>query len=140
MSRRYLHSLGDVNPIEHGGGYIIRRSEKGKPARVFLEYVEWDGEDDNARGSLYQVHIPKRGEVWKFLSWVQEGPRRDLAKWYGDEITQAAFVAGTGNVRFRANILMDVANYYGWANLDDYPVRVTRAELKKRWRTWGKVK
>ena len=138
MPRRYLHNLGDVNPIERGGGYVIRRSVKGAPPSVFLEYVEWDGEEDDAKGSLYKVRIPKSGEVWAWMSWVSPARRADLSRQYDTDKVADNFIKGVGNVAFRARILEDVASYYSWVNLDSYPLRVTRADLKKRWRTWGR--
>lgn len=131
---RYLATCGDINPAEHGGGYLIRVYPDGQPSYVSLYCVEWESDDDNATGYLYEADVRDR-DILKAHSWIDVdamiasmGNDTDRADW----IRQAR-----GTYLERARCLYDIASYYGWQNLDSYPIRVTRDDIRKRWAREG---
>ena len=124
---RIIGRLGDVNPTEYGGGVVFT---DGK--HRWLEYthgresLSWD--DPNVEKlEVYQVDI--EDDVFDWHDWVKVD---DLASYTGldsEDITRAS----RGTVSERARLLEDIASYYGWNELDQYPISFGTVELEERW-------
>lgn len=140
---RKLGSIGDVNPIDYGGGYIFSTPESGGPHLEYFEGLDSDERaerlsyDDDAeekinklKVQLYRVDLGK--DAKDFLSdydWVNW---EDVATSTGQDVTEY----GPGKLRTaqaRALAVQDAAGYHGWANFDSYPLQLTVGELKERW-------
>jgi hypothetical protein len=118
-------TVGGVNPAEYGGGHVFIQVDKHGDAEAMLEIV--------AKGYLYTVCLRDEGSVWDGqLSWVKAKDRASVARTTGRSPTDddaTAWQTGRGTLVQVARIIQDVADYYGWVNLDGYPRRVTRAEV-----------
>ena len=138
MNQYEIATLGDQNPADHGGGYLLLVREHGED-RPYLEFVVWeDGDEEDAKGRLYGVPVDEN--VWTGLcSWVKPRDRDRVAAFVGldsedpQDPTVQAWRRGTGTLEQRARIILDVASYHGWVNLDEYPIEVDRETVRRRW-------
>jgi hypothetical protein len=131
--RRYLGTVGDINPAEYGGGHVVRIYPDGQPSYLAIEVVEWDSDEDDATGHLYRADIP--ADVAAEYDWIEVGK---VADYVGDFVGDWLEHAKDKDPVTRARCVEDIARYYGWTNLDSYPVQVTRANIRKRWANVGK--
>jgi hypothetical protein len=142
-SGRKLGSVGDVNPIDFGGGYIFSVPESGGPHLEYFEGLDSDERaerlsyDDDAdekidklKVRLYRVDLGK--DARDFLSdhdWVDWA---DVARSTGGDA--ADYEPGKlRTAQARALAVQDAAGYHGWYNFDSYPLELTVGELKERW-------
>lgn len=139
-----LGHVGDVNPIEYGGGYILLNP--GEHERPRLEYFDglesvhakaWDvdlddtEQTDRIKVTLYRADLEKSGERFlRDLDWVDWS---EIASYTGQELS-AFTAAALDDLQTRAQVACDVASYHGWANLDGYPLELTLTELIARWK------
>jgi hypothetical protein len=140
---RKLGAVGDVNPIEHGGGFILG-GEKGTGG-PWLEYSygisdwpeSWDVDLDdpkwlNRKVTLYRIDLAIDGEsLMADLNWV-DWDSVSTACGYSDDDPWS----NLRTAQQRASAVMDVAGYYGWHELDNYPLELTLFELIERWRKY----
>lgn len=142
-SARKLGSIGDVNPVDYGGGYIFSSPESGGPHLEYFEGLDSDERaerlsyDDDAeekidklKVQLYRVDLGKDGK--DFLS------DHDWVDWnkIADSVGSDGSAYAPGKLRTaqaRALAVQDAAGYHGWANFDSYPLELTVGELKARW-------
>lgn len=144
-----LGTVGDCDPINHGGGFILAPRDKRTGDSPWIEYTDGlsnvdinavdeydeDGEPNPAylaqRVTVYRVDLETSGEaLLSTLSWV------DL-----NAVKRSCGYAGTDSpygllrtARQRAELVVDVANYYGWYELDSYPLEMSLADLRERWK------
>lgn len=134
---RYLATVGDINPAEYGGGWVLRILPNGGRDSSYLaiEVVEWDSDEDDATGYLFRANVEH--DVAKYHDWIDVNKVvSSLGYMPGDGPTTAdewRAMARSRNPLDRARCLEDIAGYYGWTELDNYPERVSRAEVRKRW-------
>lgn len=143
-SGRKLGSVGDVNPIDYGGGYVFAVPGGGTP---HLEYFEGLDSDERAerlsyaddsdekidalKVKLYQVDLGK--DAKDFLSdhdWVDW---EKVASSTGQDAANYTNPTKLRSAQARALVIQDAAGYYGWHEFDQYPVELTVGELKKLW-------
>jgi hypothetical protein len=126
--RRFLATVGDINPADYDGGYVIRYKHPGQSSFVDLECVRWDSDDDDAEGSLYTGDLRDR-DILAAHGWIDLPAMARSLDFDADEWRRMA----RGTLRERARCLEDIASYYGWDNVDSYPRRVTRDDIRKRY-------
>jgi hypothetical protein len=125
---RIVSRLGDVDPIEYGGGVVFT---DGK--HRWLEFThgrEEEAFDDLAVEKLpvYQVDIEE--DILDWHDWVDT---EELSSYTGiDE--EDLIRAATGSLAARAQLLADIGSYYGWYELDQQPLSFGAVELEERWR------
>ena len=140
---RKLGSIGDVNPIDYGGGYIFSSPESGGPHLEYFEGLDSDeratrlsyGDDSDEKigaleVTLYRVDLGK--DAKDFLSdyrWVRWD---DIARFTGQDVSEYA-PAKLRTAQARALAVQDAAGHDGWGNFDSYPLQLTVSELKERW-------
>jgi hypothetical protein len=142
-SARKIGSIGDVNPIDYGGGYIFSAPESGGPHLEYFDGLDSDERaerlsyDDDAEEKidklkvlLYRVDLGKDGK--DFLS------DHDWVDWdqIADSVGNDGSAYAPGKLRTaqaRALAVQDAAGYHGWNNFDSYPLELTVGELKARW-------
>lgn len=121
-----IGSIGDVNPIDHSGGYIFQ-TEYG----AVLEYISPDtGSESDGVWFIYRVDLGDSDlPDWANFETVHKyiGPEEDYD--YAKEWEK-------GNPVTRACILEDVASYYGWHELDYDPLVLTAREV---WARYGEA-
>lgn len=141
---KFIDNLGDVSPVEYGG-YFIFIDETG----VYPPEAEyWDAEDNRLyRFSLDQLHdldghlIP--------LSIAEKNqedlpyPKDEYNEWFDDDIDNIAETLDitpaelremfcSDDVLKRAWAYREVGMYWGFENLDSYPLRLTTAQAEER--------
>lgn len=138
-----LGNVGDVNPIEYGGGYILRNDAEDRPRLEHFEGLEymhakaWDvdlddpTQTDRIKVMLYRADLETSGA--RFLSDLDWVDWSEIASYTGQELS--AFTASAlDDLQARAQVACDVASYHGWENLDSYPLELTLTELIARWK------
>jgi hypothetical protein len=141
---RKLGSIGDVNPIDYGGGYIFSAPESGGPHLEYFEGLDTDeraerlayADDadekiDKLQIQIYRVDLGK--DAKDFLSdydWVNwEG----VASSTGQDSSEYTTPGKLRTAQQRALAIQDAAGYHGWHEFDQYPLQITVGELKQRW-------
>lgn len=156
QERTALGTIGDVNPLQYDGGFVFQDSD----GRVTLEYAMAPPDDHpwfrrngykaydlplrTAPYTVYRVDVSE--DVKKDLSWLKSKDWAAIAAHGNGEDTKtegenlACFLSKRAEPLQRAMIYWDVANHFGWNNLDDYPLWLTGEELAERWgldESWG---
>jgi hypothetical protein len=91
-----------------------------------------DGRDeDTTPQTIFEVFrhdIPE--DVYADQDWAHASA---VASYIGDTEEKVLAEGKDENSVTRAHCLVDIANYYGWENIDSYPLRLTAVELWERW-------
>lgn len=128
---RKVSTIGDVNPIEHGGGFIFKAP--GQSPWVEYTYGLTDSDDEekpDTKVEVYRVDIETCGErLLSDLRWADLGA---VERSCGYDASDNPY-GKLRTIRQRAMLVEDVAGFYGWHELDQYPLTLTIAELRKRW-------
>lgn len=107
------------------GGYVVVRQADGRHQIEHIYGPEGiDGEVDPRPWYAYHVHqrdIPE--DVYKEFDWVEETDAYALLR--GRDPDPCV----------RAEEIAQIGDEHGWANIDEYPLRLTGVELKERWLT-----
>jgi len=136
-----LGSIGDVNPIEYGGGFIFKCKDPGRPPHYLIEYT-YGEETDGKTLTLYRADIPEGGEeFWRHFDWTSSPENiRQLSRSLDIEEDDLIALGTSQDPVKRAYAIWEIANYYGWHELDQYPIQVSPSELRRRWRAALKKK
>ena len=146
-------TLGDINPVDYGGGTVYQDTTGVYPAE--LEYVvvteEKEGEPvkwnvyravlDRLRyrdGYLYNAAVE---DGWGKNHWFQseEFHPSNYNEWFASDLDALASFCGwhretlihffcSENEQYRAFAYSIVADYWGWENLDSYPLQFDNRE------------
>lgn len=115
---RPIGHLGDVNWPEYEGGPVYR-DEDGV---YWLDWIMRVGR----RFIVYRVRLDREPlPNWvnvRNLTMMDYGPSKLRRDWY------------SRNPMVRAHARLEVALYYGWDNLDQDPLRLTRKEIRETYR------
>lgn len=140
MSPRKLGTLGDVNPIEHGGGYILSAPNSGIWAEYFhgldCDGKAWQIDLDNPEHlkrevTVYRVDLERTGKAFRSsYDWVDW---EAVAETCGQVVAEYA-APKLKTAQLRARALEDAAGYFGWHEFDHYPLALTLGELIERWK------
>jgi hypothetical protein len=135
---RKLGSVGDINPIEHGGGYVLAYPNDSTPVLEYFDGLESIREEeidlDNPEhlkltATLYRVDVPHDAHAlmrdFDWVDWIA------VERSTGVDLVPAQL---DRSVTARADAIVDAAGYYGWHELDTYPLTLTLGELIKRWK------
>ncbi len=137
---RKIGSIGDVNPIDYGGGFIFSAPEQGGPWIEYFDgleaYVDVIGQADaddipDFEVVIYRVDLHRDGK--EFLSWYDWVDWEDVASSTGVDVEEYTTPSRLRTAQARALAIQDAAGYYGWHELDTYPLDLTLAELQERW-------
>lgn len=145
--RRKIFSLGDVNPIEHGGGFLFKTITHSKLAKygTVMYDLEWtfgtesivDGAMIDKRGKeiktkllpVYRVSVDEDDNpTWISREEINKG-LDDCAKFGEWDVLDP---------KMRALYLVEAGWYGGWNNLDPDPYLIKVCDLKKRWNLYYK--
>lgn len=144
MRRRHkLGGIGDVNPIEYGGGPVYYVHDMGK-RYVYAEYTHgteqehpgYNGSEfERAYGRLkltvYRVDV--QPDVLDDLSWCDNhwgSIASTGSNWAGSLVRYSAHP----DPMKRVWLYEAVASHFGWHELDSDPLILTVSELRRRWR------
>lgn len=121
-------TVGDVNAPEYDGGWILKTQHGYQ-----VEYVAIPSDDDmkggeytsSARWTVYRVDldpgVPSWGDIKAVASSSGQSVKELRAAFKSDDPAQRAYAYETW------------AGHYGWHELDNYPLTLTRAEVEKRY-------
>jgi len=133
-----ITSVGDVNPIEYGGGFVY--SEDGNRWIEYTSGVE-DVEDAPMEGdpgyediklTVYLVAV--EDDVFGWHSWAKIA---DIARTSGYAKQDLKAAGKSSKLRDRVWATEAIAGMWGWYELDNYPITLTVAELGERWKLNG---
>ena len=123
-------TVGDINPADYGGGIVFE--DKTGIYAPEVEYYDRDSDDDNAKIRVYRFSADKCTFVNGVLSDNKFHP--DHPVWFADKLpddtTPEQFCSE--DTMIRAMAWTEVGLYYGFENLDNYPIYITRNEAIKR--------
>jgi len=123
---KIIDTIGDVNPIEHGGGVVVASDEGG----YTIEYTAGTEATDGEVLDVFQVNV--EAHVFDYHDWVDVTA---IANFEGVSEDELLALGVSPHVMGRVAATQAIASYCGWFELDQYPLQVTEAELEDRWET-----
>ena len=126
-------NLGDVNPLDHGGSFVLIDSTGVYDPELW----RFDSESMQLhRFSIEQCHRTASGEIG------DNNYHPNLAAWFGsaEKLRWVGSFADSGdlhrhlcgsNVIDRALAYLALCDYHGSDNFDDYPLTLTRSKARK---------
>lgn len=136
---KILHRVGDVCAEDHGGGAVVK-DEHG----YHLEYthgLEMDHPGEDRYGDevgelvleVFRVQVDE--PAWTALSGCGNETElwEGIAESCGQDIEEVIRLAKSEDPKEIAGALEMYAQVHGWRNLDQYPMRLTYAEVEERW-------
>lgn len=138
---KVIGSIGDVNPIEHGGGYIFK-ADNETPRLEYVYGIEelpraWEidlddpAQTDEITVEVYRVDLGGNGQ--DFLDWHDWIDWIEIATLTGIPVSEYK-ASALDDIDARAQALQDAASYHGWHNFDSHPLRLTLTALIARWK------
>jgi len=132
-TRRPSHRVLDWNHDESGGWvlYRLRRAPIGQQPVTLEWWFEPEREGGPSPTFMYEVYgedVPEN--VFVEHDWVDVAK---LASFLGTSVEELRARGVHPEAAARASVLMDIVAYYGSVELDQYPIRLTGAEMRKRW-------
>lgn len=149
-------NLGDVSPLDYGGFFVYDDTTGVYPSEAELLEPEDDSADE--ADMRYTVHrfaldqckqaedeethqvylIPARYDsAWPHaVSAYDEWFHQDLAsvaQYVGSTLQEMRNQLCSDDPTVRANVYRAIGDYHGYANLDSYPLTLTRAEAETRY-------
>ena len=132
-----IGTMGDVNPIDYGGSFILH-DETG----VYTDECETIivSDDDEHHVRIFRFILEKCTFTSGILSDNQYHPESKV--WFADELTGIArcfdlpdianYLCSDDSIK-RALAYDAIGNYYGFENLDSYPLTLTVSQARKRY-------
>lgn len=121
---RVVGSIGDVNPIEYGGGFVFK-GEHG----YYVEYTPGEDGSEGTKLEVYGAFVP--ADVLTEYDWVDW---KAVASSSGETLKELRAAATGKKALGRVYAMEMIAGHYGWNTLDDSPLTMTPRELGVRWR------
>lgn len=128
--RRFVCTIGDLNPLAFGGMVVYR----GIDGKYRMEYTPGAGDREPHRGETFTIYCigDIEDDVSEDLTWVSAPDidgQHDDPKYDGGYSWED--LGASKDVIDRAMAYYDVIMYYGPEELDQYPVDMTRTDLRK---------
>lgn len=141
----FLRNLGDEDPLEHGG-FFVYRDKTG----AYAEEIEHLTPMIDRSFLVYRTPIDRLKLVDGYLVPLRYRPEwrhplEQYDEWFHEKLDEVAHSIGSTKEELetdftspdpirRAWAYQAVGEHFGWENFDSYPLRLTRAEVKKRFR------
>lgn len=123
---KILGQTGDVNLFDYDAG-VVFQDQYGP----HWEWWNWNDENDESPKAIATVYrYPVPDDVWADMSWAKID---DVASTIGADVEELRAASTSSNVMDRVYALEAIISNYGSNVLDQYPLTLTRSELKKRW-------
>ena len=113
--------IGDVNPIEHGGGVVFE--EDYGPHLIYFQ--EWGDED-----TIAVFTVPIEDDLVSNTPWWDW---QDVSRLVGMDPRVMRKLGASSDPMERAAVLEMVAGYYGWSSFDNTPDVMQMAEAEARY-------
>jgi len=115
--------IGDINPIEHGGGVVFERGH-GVEMIYFQGWHDGEGE----RVSVYEIII--EADVVKDLTWVDW---KSVASCVGLKEEELTAYSDAPSPTARAQVYESVGFHSGFSELDPSPLHMSLEEAEKQY-------
>lgn len=139
MPSKIINSVGDVDPITHGGGYILKHPS-GHYILTYTDGTEaWahvNKETGKKTIEVYEMHLPRTWKELKSdLNWVDFKKVNDsigmsMSEWK-EFIKEVRNATGDKAAVLYARLFENIAGYYGWHELDNYPQEMLPRDAKR---------
>lgn len=153
---RLVANLGDVNPLDYGGYFVfVDRTNTYAPEGEILQ----EPIDDEKKYTIYRFELDRLKTVedpathaiylvteryapdWPHaVGQYDEWFHKDLAgvaSFIGLEVISLRGMFCSADPIERAQAYRAIGDYHGFANLDGYPLQLTRTEARRRYpRRW----
>ena len=117
--------IGDMNPIDHGGGVVFQNGEDQSPEVLY--FSGWhDDEGPRVTVSTFCVE----DNVLEDLNWVDWD---SVASCIGMDVAELKGYAVSDNVLARAQVYESVAGHSGFGELDSQPRELTLEQAEKEY-------
>ncbi len=135
-------NLGDASPLDYGGYFIFKDETGVYPEEA--ELLELDDEnDENSTYTVYRFPL-ERCTLSADGVLSDNSCHPEHAAWFADSLASVASYIGddanelrewfcSADPVERACAYRAVGEYHGWKNLDEYPIKLTRAEAQERY-------
>lgn len=131
---KVLGTVGDVNPIEYGGGFIIQEGDDIRIEYFYGLESECCDREDPKPDELFNVYyVDVEENVFEYHNWVSLDEQEQMAKEIKLSIEEYRLQARSNNPITRSRVTEDIGMWFGWYELDHYPAQFTIKELKRRW-------
>jgi hypothetical protein len=121
-----IGTVGDVNPIEHGGGLIIHDTQYNIYRVEYTHGQELRTDD----GKLYVYSANLEPDIMEDNLWADADVLLSVC---GMEEEELEARSQSNDPVERASVLCEIGHCWGWENLDAYPLVLTEDALKARW-------
>jgi hypothetical protein len=140
IRRVIVGHLGDVRPIDYGGGVVVRVSQGGR-SHLILEHTDGmesehpeaaglsDAQERRAELTVYRRDIAD--DVLADLNWVNW---KAVSSSQGIGLDTIESDARSADPMLRAFVYELAASHHGWHELDTDPLVLTNAALRRRWK------
>jgi hypothetical protein len=115
--------IGDVNWLDYGGGPVYRHE-----GYHVLEYIIPPEED--ARRKVWEVYMVHLGNPGDAKDWLKRGSVQQST---GISTKEYLAALRSKNPLAEANVWQDIAGHYGWHELDQYPLHLSKKEITLRY-------
>jgi hypothetical protein len=107
-----------------------------EPPRFLIERwddpAEWEETDGGETWSVYQIEIPE--DVFEEFDWVSPAEMSDSIDESAEELEE---LGRDPDVRARVRAVWSIASYFGWHELDHYPLDLSMEEMHERYASDG---
>ncbi len=151
---KFLANLGDESPLEHGGFFVYVDETGVYPPEA--EVLILDDESDDPHYSVYRFAIERFTWLKGVLSdnkfhpdfpvWFAQPEKKkaerpqdttylsNVAATCGKTVKELVALFMSSDPTVRADGYRCVADYHGWENFDESPMKMRKRELRKRYK------
>lgn len=148
---KLVANLGDVNPIDYGGYFIYEDTTGVYPpeAEVLLE----PNDDEEEKWIVYRFSLDRCKKFvlddlvylipyewdssWRYSAHVYDewfnNSIEDIANFVGYDVDDLRYLFCSESIIDRALAYRAVGDYWGYDNLDSYPLFLNRKEVEERY-------
>jgi hypothetical protein len=127
--RKLVASIGDVNPLQYGGALIFKVSGPHKGIAAYeldvLSETKGEGEDIERHTIPLEDFDPE--------DWYADN-LESVANYTGISVDELLEAGKSADPVQRAWFYKALADYHGIINFDEYPVKFTQSEAKRKYR------
>ena len=138
---RFAANIGDMNPFESGRLLCVDATGVYPPRLVVFDFA-----GDNKSAYVSHIDCERCTMLGVAPSTLSDNHfRADKPAWFADKVADAAECVGVTEMSLACDLCgMDVVkraiaydaliNYFGTYEFDQYPVKMTRAEIRRKYR------
>lgn len=137
LKMRKIGNIGNINPIKYGGGIIFTSSKQDEPWLEYFDGLSDLGFDEDPKElseldiTVYRVGLEKNAKT--FLNQYNWADWKRIARLTGSNIKDYTTLSRLKTIRNRALATQNIADYYGWDEIDQDPLLITIGKLINRW-------